>query len=133
MSNGSKMPRRDHEEWLEANSWDPIRNTDLVVESDLRPAAWLEPALSPGTHQVRMTAPQGYEAYARILFPFHTESALDGQDQSEKFTSWHELAARNGRTVHPLMERDAIDIGTDDWPDYRLFRNEWGERAGLSS
>jgi hypothetical protein len=49
-----------------------------------------------------MMSPQGFEAYARIFFPF------DGEN-----LSWTEVARRNGRTAHALMERETI-AGDDD-------------------
>jgi len=41
-----------------------------VVQADLSPAAWIAPLLAEASDQVRALAPQGFEAYARIFFPF---------------------------------------------------------------
>ena len=56
-------------DWYEEHSWHPSRYDGLSLERDLAPASWLEPLLSPHSFDVSMTAPRGYEAYARIFFP----------------------------------------------------------------
>ncbi len=110
---GQKMSRREYEQWLDAHTWDPARETELVVQDDLSAAAWLEPLLVPDSWQVRMTAPQGFESYARIFFPFSGEDILqDGVvGDWEEGVTWTELARRNGRTAHPLMEQETISDG----------------------
>jgi hypothetical protein len=112
---GSKMSRREYEVWRDAHTWDPARETDLVVQTDLAPAAWLEPLLVPGSFEVRMTAPQGFDAYARIFFPFVVADAADGADgqDGQEFITWRELARRNGRIAHALMEHETIAAGPD--------------------
>lgn len=42
---GAKMSRREYEEWRDAHTWPPSRETRLVIETDLAPAAWIEPLL----------------------------------------------------------------------------------------
>jgi hypothetical protein len=49
-----------------------------------------------------MMSPQGFEAYARIFYPFDADSL-----------GWTEAARRNRRTPHALMERETI-AGDDD-------------------
>jgi hypothetical protein len=70
LASGSQMSRLEYEQWRDLHTWDPSRESDLVIETDLGPAAWLEPLLVPDTFEVRMTCPQGFGAYARIFFPF---------------------------------------------------------------
>ncbi len=74
--------------------------SQLTVQTDLTPAEWIELLLVPGSFEVRMTAPQGFDAYARIFFPFDADSL-----------SWTEAARRNGRTAHALMERETLAAG----------------------
>lgn len=77
------------------------------METDLTPAQWLEPLLVPGSFEVWMTAPQGYEAYARIFFPF-IQSGLDEGEWYERPVRWTDLARANAKTPHALMEQETI-------------------------
>jgi hypothetical protein len=45
------------------------RETEVVLQDDVAPAAWLAPRLVPESFEVRRSVPQGFEAYARIFFP----------------------------------------------------------------
>jgi hypothetical protein len=102
------MSDSEYEAWYEDNAWDPTRGSDLVIENDLTPAEWLGARLVPGSFEVRMTAPQGFEAYARIFFPF-LKSGLDPTGEwYEDHVRWTDLARQNGHTVHALMERETI-------------------------
>lgn len=67
-----------------------------------------------------MTSPEGYDAYARILFPFIGPSRRVGDRWApEEHISWRTLAERNGRVLHPLVEEETINIGADA-QDYRV-------------
>lgn len=67
-----------------------------------------------------MTSPEGYDAYARILFPFIGPSRRVGDRWApEEHISWWTLAERNGRVLHPLVEEETINIGADA-QDYRV-------------
>jgi hypothetical protein len=95
------------------HGWDPSRETSLVIQSDLAPATWIEPLLVPRSFEVRMTVPQGFDAYARIFYPFLGESiVVNGADREEHVT-WTQLAQRNGRIAHALMEQETIAVGPD--------------------
>ena len=112
---GSKISDREHDEWADIHTWDPSRNTDLTIESDLAPAAWLESLFVPCSFEVWMTAPQGFEAYARIFFPF-VRTGLDATGEwIEDHIRWTDLATQNGKVVHALMERETI-VGTSESP-----------------
>lgn len=103
------MSRREYEEWRDIHTWDPSHQTDLVVETDLVPAAWLEPLLVPDSFEVRMTVPQGFDAYARIFFPFVGDDIVeDGKVVDQEHITWTEMARRNGRIAHPMMEQETI-------------------------
>lgn len=100
-------------EWLDLHSWDPARFDDLVIEDDLVPADWLGPRLVPGSFDVRMTVPQGYEAYARIFFPFVSTGIDPDGGWFETHVRWTDMATGNGKSVHALMERETITDGDD--------------------
>jgi len=109
MASGSKMSRREYEKWRDAHTWDPSRKTELVVQTDLAPAAWIEPSLAASSSQVRATVPQGFEAYARIFFPFPGENIFkDGRFVDQEHITWTEMAKRTGRIAHSLMEQETI-------------------------
>jgi hypothetical protein len=103
------MSAREYEQWRDEHTWDPSRGTNLVLERDLTPASWLEPLLLEGSFEVRMTSPQGYEAYARMFFPFRDGTTVDADGRAvEQYISWSELAGQNGWTAHALMEQETI-------------------------
>jgi len=103
------MSAREAEQWRDQHAWDPSRGTSLAIERDLTPAEWLEPLILPGSFEVRMTSPQGHEAYARIFFPF-TDRTTVGSDGKmvKQDISWRDLARQNGWTAHALMEQETI-------------------------
>ncbi len=112
------MSDDEYSKWYDNHAWNPSRYTGLTLETDLTPAEWLEPLLVPQSFEVWMTAPQGYEAYARIFFPF-IQSGLDQGEWSERHLRWTDLARANAKTTHALMERETISgsstgAGLDD-------------------
>jgi hypothetical protein len=74
----------------ETHDWYPSRESGLGLESEVAPAVWIQPLLVEDWFQVRMRVPRGFEAYARIFFPFDNHIA------------WTEMARRNGRAAHAL-------------------------------
>lgn len=85
-----------------------------MIETELAPAAWLLPRLVPGSFEVHMTAPEGYDAYVRILFPFVGPSTMVADRWApEAHVSWRMLAERNGRAFHPLVEEETVNVGPD--------------------
>jgi hypothetical protein len=111
MASGQRMSRREYEEWLDGHTWDPGRDTELVIQDDLAPAAWIEPLLAEGSFEVRMTVPQGFQAYARIFFPFLGAGADDDSDGGGEYVTWTQMARRHGRIAHALMEQETIATG----------------------
>ncbi|HXZ70770.1 MAG TPA: hypothetical protein VEH31_07865 [Streptosporangiaceae bacterium] len=108
------MSQQEYEEWRYANTWHPSRDSKLILESDVAPATWIEPSLFGDWCEVRMTVPQGFEAYARIFFPFVGEAIIvDGLPGNEHIT-WTEMARRNGRIAHALMEAQTIQASADE-------------------
>ncbi|HVX19919.1 MAG TPA: hypothetical protein VHB02_01085 [Acidimicrobiales bacterium] len=104
----TKLSRNEHEQWRDAIAWQPPEETGLVIRDDLSSASWIGPLLDPGSYEVGMTAPGGFDAYARICFPFVAgRITADGQAFEEHMT-WREVANRNGRIAHALMEKEAI-------------------------
>jgi hypothetical protein len=105
---GTTMSDEEYTEWSDDHSWAPTRYPGLAIESDLASADWLETLLVPRSFEVRMTAPQGYEAYARIFFPF-VRTGLDAAGEwSEQHIRWTDMARENRKQVHALMERETI-------------------------
>jgi len=101
------MRKHEYQLWRDAHTWDPSRDSHLVLEHDLTPAEWIGPLLVPRSYEVRMTAPLGYEAYARIFFPFFKEREVDdGLDQ--EYLTWTVVATRHRRIPHALMEKETI-------------------------
>lgn len=70
---GATMSRREYEEWRDAHTWAPSRGTGLVIETDLAPAAWIEPLLLGQWSADLAMLPGGFKAYARLYFPYAGE------------------------------------------------------------
>ena len=103
------MSRSEYELWRDAHTWDPSREGRFILERDLAPAAWIEPLLSRESSEVPMTVPRGYDAYARIFYPFVGSGRTDVDGKMEvEFVSWSERASRNGRVADALMEIETI-------------------------
>jgi hypothetical protein len=103
------MSRPEYEAWYDSHTWSPSPASGLVIESDLAPAAWIEPRLRAHSFDVGMTAPQGFEAYARIFFPFVGEDIeIDGVVTDKEHITWTETARRSQRVAHALMEQETI-------------------------
>lgn len=107
-ADGRRMSGREYEAWRDAHAWDPSRTTELVICTDLAAAQWIEPLLVPGSYEVRMTVPQGFAAYARIFFPFVVADFVEDGELRQEYLTWTEVARRNGRTAHALMEQETI-------------------------
>ncbi|MGH9030353.1 MAG: hypothetical protein ACRDV4_12165 [Acidimicrobiales bacterium] len=111
---GTTMSDVEYAAWLDAHTWAPSAASGLAVQSDLSPAAWLLPRLVPDSFDVNMTSPQGYDAYARILFPFVGPGTRAGDTLGPtEHVSWQMLAKRNGRAFHPLVEEETVNAGPD--------------------
>jgi hypothetical protein len=123
LQKGETMSALEYEQWRNEHMWDPSRGKSLVIERNLAPAAWLEPLLSPGSFEVRMTAPQGFEAYARIFFPFVEWTEDANGNHVEKHIRWQDLAQKNGWTAHALMEQETVSRISDDEIDFREPRS----------
>ena len=68
---------------------------------DVTPAAWIAGRLHLFRHRVDSLVPTGYEAYARLFHPVESHPA-GGTER------WTEVARRNGRIAHPLMQFSSI-------------------------
>ena len=47
MAAGSSMSPGSREQWRDEHTWEPSLGSDLVLQSDLAPASWIEPLLVP--------------------------------------------------------------------------------------
>ncbi|MGA3353648.1 MAG: hypothetical protein ABSD85_10750 [Acidimicrobiales bacterium] len=114
------MSRRVYRVWHNENTWDPARDTELVIEDDLSLAEWIAPLLVPRSFEVRMMVPQGFNAYARIFFPFVTEH--------DEHVTWAEMARRNGTVAHALVEKGSITLEPEreyqEWTTFSGFAPE---------
>jgi hypothetical protein len=111
------------------------RDQQIKWLSDVSPADWIAPRLHPFLADTGSVVPEGFEAYCRIFHPLrkHRPPAAS--------RTWAELAAENGRIVHPEMQLHMISHPVGARPEvYNLgdYINEldWGsvplpERAEL--
>lgn len=109
------MSDQEYADWYEEHAWNPSHHDGLCLESDLAPADWLEPLLAPRSFNVSMSAPQGYEAYARIFFPFICSGIDSNGEWFERSIRWREKAQDNGKEVHALMEQETIASPSEEW------------------
>jgi len=88
---------------------------DLARISDVSTGAWIAPRLHGEFGAVTLTAPGGYDAYARVCHP--------ATDEEGAPASWAEVAGRTGRTVHAVMQwhrlvgsADSLNLTGSLWP-----------------
>jgi hypothetical protein len=99
---GTALSDEEDSDWYNEHAWDPSRYPDLTIETDLTPADWLRPLLVPRSFEVWMTAPRGYEEYARIFFPLDRSGVDDAGEWHDQHVRWTDLAHANGRIAHAL-------------------------------
>jgi len=75
----------------------PWQFPGLTLVSAGAPAQWILDNVTERTYTVQMTIPEGFEAYARIFYPFESPRM-----------SWSEVARRNSRRPHAEMELETI-------------------------
>jgi hypothetical protein len=75
------MSAREYELWRDENTWDPSRHSRLVIQTDLRPADWIEPVLPACQSSAPVLLPLGYDAYARIFLPCSAETADERRER----------------------------------------------------
>ncbi|WP_258070229.1 hypothetical protein [Clavibacter michiganensis] len=76
---------------------------------------WLAHRMQQGTGSVGYTAGAGFDAYVRILHPVPDrdeviDPTLDGAWSTRR---WADVAARNGRTMHRLVQWGRL-LGLDE-------------------
>lgn len=72
----------------------------LSFSRDVALASWVGPRLTGAWGTVTGVVPSGFPAYARICHPV--------QVGADEWLTWADVAAATGRTVHPLMQWQAI-------------------------
>jgi len=82
----------------------------LSASSDVHAATWLVETLRDFDHTVGSIVPPVFEGYARIFHP-----ASRGAGDDERPVRWADVAAANGREMHPAAEWGSI---TGSW-DYQ--------------
>jgi hypothetical protein len=75
---------------------------DVHWTDDVARAEWLTRRLESWTGTVASVVPRGFDAYARLFHP------VQHNDDSRSWLTWREIAAANGRVVHPEMQLHAI-------------------------
>jgi hypothetical protein len=73
---------------------------EAVWSSDVAEGDWIVERLHPFAQDVGSLMPDGFAAYARVLHP------LDPANYG--VSRWGDLAARNGRIAHPMMQLHRI-------------------------
>jgi hypothetical protein len=73
--------------------------------ADVAAASWIGPRLRDETGTVGSVVPTGYPAYARLLHPVDSGG--------DTLVRWWDVAARTGRTVHPLVQWHRL-VGSGD-------------------
>jgi hypothetical protein len=87
------------------------------VETDVSPGSWIAAALAPAQpHTVAALVPPVFAAYARLPHP-----AIRYAGDDDVAVTWAEVAVRNGRTAHRLMQWPAVTgswdyVAEDDQP-----------------
>lgn len=76
-----------------------MRIGSLELQQDLTPTDWVVDCIHDFCVDVGSIVPNGFESYARLLHPAHRREG-DG----EVPVRWSEIAAANGRTIHPEMQ-----------------------------
>jgi len=92
--------------------------------SDVAPAAWIGPRLHRFCQDVGSVVPEGFEAYGRLLHPVETvEGGVVARER------WSDVAARNGRIVHPEMQFHLVSRPVGEPAPARYERGQgpsWG-------
>jgi hypothetical protein len=81
--------------------------TDLAIAPDTSAAKWVIEGLRDFDHTVGSIVPAGFDAYARVFHPARLRAG-----SSVKEVRWAEVAAANGRAMHPAAEWGSI---TGSW------------------
>jgi hypothetical protein len=86
--------------------WQDVTPSDAVEAAD-----WIPGRLNPFAKNVGSIVPKGFEAYARIFHPAWVGRMYPGIEMR-----WSEVAAANGRIVHPEMQFHVIATLAPDQP-----------------
>jgi hypothetical protein len=107
---GTRMSKRDYEQWRNDHLWRPSLATGLEIVEDPSAAQWIAVHLHPGSFRVEMMVPDCFESYARIFFPFVGDYIYDdyGRIVDNERVTWSEVAVGNGKVPHALMEAETI-------------------------
>lgn len=76
---------------------------DVTPSDAIEAAGWIPGRLNPFAKNVGSIVPTGFEAYVRIFHPAWLGAMYPGIEMR-----WSEVAAANGRIVHPEMQFQAI-------------------------
>lgn len=120
---GSKAPSdREREQWYEANTIHLDRIDQFTLLDDTMPAEWIGKRMHESSRGPLLWVPDGFEAYARVFFPYQFHELPEGYDEDPLSKqkdvkiwteSWSTIATRHGKVAHVLMKREAIDLGEE--------------------
>lgn len=77
----------------------PSNRMPFIWQHNVSAAAWLEERMHPFGQDTGSVVPTGFERYARIFHPI---------ERGDTIERWSEVAAGNGRLVHPEMQLHMI-------------------------
>jgi hypothetical protein len=99
------------------------RDERITWLSDVGPADWIASRLHPFNVDTGSVVPGGFEAYCRIFHP------VEPQWPETRVKTWAEVAAENGRIVHPEMQFHMINRAVNT-PAPLTYQQERGPRWG---
>ncbi len=74
---------------------------NLRYVTDLAAAQWIKGRLHPFAQDAGSVIPEGFDGYARVFHPAY-------RDVPDSPVTWRQIAAANGRKVHPEMQFGGI-------------------------
>lgn len=97
----------------------------VIWAQDARPADWIAPRLHGFSVDTGSVIPGGFDAYCRLFHP------LRKHEPGANSRTWAEVAAHNGRIVHPEMQLHMISHAVGATPEHYDLNDyinelEWG-------
>jgi hypothetical protein len=117
------MSDEQREQWCDEHTVHLDRIDGLRLLTDTTPVWWLGPRMHESARGALLWVPDGYEAYARIFFPYQLHELPTGyhdnpaarESEVKVWTEpWSTVASRHGKVARALMQRDPIDEGEEE-------------------
>jgi hypothetical protein len=98
------MTSAEYEAWREQRLWRPSTVLGMKTGFAAEAAEFLAPTLAD-SGRVSGWIPRGFEAYARVLFPFVGDYIYEGEEcVGCEFVKWAEMASLLGHQIHQVIE-----------------------------